>query len=453
VCGGTSAAMSDERRPRRGIASVLVVAGVLVLVAAVDGWVASATTRGTEALSTNALRSVELADDMRWQLSRLVPPRGTGTADEPTERQALEWLGRDVSAYEPLATFEGERPEWLTLSALADALSADLARGDAPALRRDASNALESVNRLIGLNRIEAETIGGRMRELGRRQILVDTLAGGLVLLVVIQVAAARLRAMRREQAAAAHSLELVESKNRALESFAARAAHDLRSPLVPIHSLASLIVRAARDEGDVRLASRIVGSASRMSAVIDAMLAFSRSGLLPQGRTEVRAAVSETLEELSTATSGADVVLQLQEATVACAPEVLGQILRNVIGNALKYRASERACRLEISSRVETSWVTLEVRDNGRGMDAAAVRRAFEPFFRGTSDGSGHGLGLAIVDSYVRALGGSVQMRSEPGVGTRVSVLLPRTAGSAEGILDPPGPPVRAHRTLETGT
>jgi len=86
------------------------------------------------------------------------------------------------------------------------------------------------------------------------------------VLLVVIQVAAARLRAMAREQAATARSLELMESKNRALESFAARAAHDLRSPLVPIHSLASLIIRAGRDEGDVRLASRIVGSASRMS-------------------------------------------------------------------------------------------------------------------------------------------------------------------------------------------
>ena len=408
---------------------VAVVAGVLVLVAVVDGWVASATARGTEALSTNALRSVELADDMRWQLSRLVPPRGTGAVDEPTERQALEWLARDVRAYEPLATFEGERPEWLTLSGLTDALSVNLARGDRTALRRDGNNALESVNRLIGLNRIEAETIGGRLQELGRRQILVDMLAGGLVLLVVIQVAAARLRAMARERLAAARSLELVESKNRALEAFAARAAHDLRSPLVPIHSLASLIVRAARDESDVRLASRIVGSASRMSAVIDAMLAFSRSGLLPRGRTEVRSAVTEALEDLGPVAGGAEVVLQLEEATVACAPEVLGQILRNVMGNALKYRVPERACRLEVSTRVETFSVTVEVVDNGQGMEPEAARRAFEPFFRGTAEGSGHGLGLAIVDSYVRALGGSVQLRSEVGVGTRVSIRLPRMA------------------------
>jgi len=203
-----------------------------------------------------------------------------------------------------------------------------------------------------------------------------------------------------------------------------------------------------------VRLASRIVGSASRMSAVIDAMLAFSRSGLLPRGRTEVRVAVTEALEDLGVAAGGAEVVLQLQESTVACAPEVLGQILRNVMGNALKYRAPGRACRLEVSTRVEASAVTVDVVDNGQGMEPAAAHRAFEPFFRGTAEGTGHGLGLAIVDSYVRALGGSVQLSSELGVGTQVSIRLPRTAlGGEEGILDPPVPLLTNRQPLDTGT
>src|SRR5262249_58283146 len=124
---------ADEGRPRRGIASVAVVAGVLVLVAVVDAWVASATARGTEALSANALRSVELADDMRWQLSRLVPPRGTGTADEPTERQALEWLGRDVSAHEPLAPLPGGGPPGAAPPPPAGPPPPGPAPGDAPA--------------------------------------------------------------------------------------------------------------------------------------------------------------------------------------------------------------------------------------------------------------------------------------------------------------------------------
>jgi signal transduction histidine kinase len=445
--------MSLLRRPKKGVASVAVVAGVVLLVALVDAWVASATARGTDALSANALRSVELADDMRWQLSRLVPPAQTGGSEGLAEHQALEWLGRDVQAYEPLATYEGERPEWLTLSGLANNLSVDLSHADRAALTRDALSARESVNRLIAINRVEAEDIGARIRELGRRQIFVDMLAGGLVLLVVTQVAAARLRAMSREQLAAARSLELVESKNQALEAFAARAAHDLRAPLVPIQTLATLIVRAGRDDGDARLATRIGGAAERMSALIDAMLVFSRSGRLPRGCADLRGAVDEALEELGVATLGAELVVEIEDATVACAPEVLGQILRNVLGNALKYRASERPCRLELTTRMESRWVTLAVADNGRGMEPAAVDRALEPFFRGTSEGTGHGLGLAIVDSYLRALGGSIQLRSELGAGTWVFLRLPRIPLGAESALEARGAPRRQDVPRDTGT
>ncbi len=138
---------------------------------------------------------------------------------------------------------------------------------------------------------------------------------------------------------------------------------------------------------------------------------------------------VNEVLEELSSAVDGAELRLSVTEAEVGCAPEVLGQILRNVIGNALKYRATERRCTVEIGTRVDDRWVTVEVADNGIGMEARAARRAFEPFFRASADGNGHGLGLAIVDSYLRALGGSVQLSSEPGVGTRLSLRLPRDA------------------------
>jgi signal transduction histidine kinase len=259
---------------------------------------------------------------------------------------------------------------------------------------------------------------------------------------------------MARERLAAARSLELVESKNRALEAFAARAAHDLRSPLVPIHSLASLIVRAGRDEADVRLASRIVGSASRMSAVIDAMLAFSRSGLLPRGRTEVQNAVTEALADLGAVAGGAEVVLQLEEATVACAPEVLGQILRNVMGNALKYRVPDRPLP---PGGLHPGRDVLGV-GRGRGQRPGHGARSRPASVRAVlprdGGGSGHGLGLAIVDSYVRALGGSVQLRSESGGDPGVDPVTPDAPWSGGGHARPtraaaPGPPATGHRNL----
>jgi signal transduction histidine kinase len=428
------------RFPRWGIASVAVVIATVLVVGGVDAWVSDATSRGAEGLSASALRSVELAHDMRWQLSRL-EPASTGRAEQPA--QALEWLARDIESYEPLATFEGERPEWLTLAGLAHRMGEAMARGDHLAVARDATSAAESVDRLIAINRTEAGAIGHRMLVLGRRQVLVDALGGALVLLVVVQVAASRLRAMARERQAAARTVEILESKNRELEAFAARAAHDLRTPLVPIHGLASLIVRSGRDEADARLAGRIVGAASRMSAIIEAMLVFSRSGRLPRGRSEVRAVVSEVLEELVPTSEGAELHVAPVEAMVDCPPEVLGQILRNVIGNALKYRAPQRRCRLDIAIRKQPAWVTIDIVDNGTGMDPGAARRAFEPFFRATSDGTGHGLGLAIVDSYVRALHGSVELASEVGVGTRVSILLPRSVAAASASQSAASPEV----------
>ncbi|HHQ42483.1 MAG TPA: HAMP domain-containing histidine kinase, partial [Chromatiales bacterium] len=69
---------------------------------------------------------------------------------------------------------------------------------------------------------------------------------------------------------------------------------------------------------------------------------------------------------------------------------------------------------------------VRLRVRDHGTGMDEEVRRRAFEPFFTTKPPGEGTGLGLALVYSTVRELGGEVRLDSAPGRGTTVTVTLP---------------------------
>ena len=421
--------MSTRRGPRRHALWLTGAAmAAIVAVVAVDAWTAGATSRGAQALSINALRSVELAEDMRWQLSRLGAVGALPESGDPAP-QALEWLERDVAVYEPLATFEGEHPEWSTLARLSHVLEEDVRRGDGAATRRDVEHARESVRRLTALNRAAADAIGSQLLVQGRHQLWVDALAGAVVVLVLAQVVAARLRSIERERELAARSLEAVESKNRNLEAFAGRVAHDLQSPLVPIHGLAQLLLRGERDEPEIRrVAGRILGAASRMSELIDAMLAFSRSGQLPPGRSSLRSAVQDVVMELAPSPAETDIEVDVVDETVECAPEVLGQILRNVLGNALKYRAVDRRCRVEILGRARGRFVVVEVSDNGIGMDPASAGRAFEPFFRASSDRAGHGLGLAIVQGYLHALGGSAGLDSEPGVGTRVELRLPRS-------------------------
>jgi signal transduction histidine kinase len=91
-----------------------------------------------------------------------------------------------------------------------------------------------------------------------------------------------------------------------------------------------------------------------------------------------------------------------------------------------------------------EGAALCLEVRDRGCGMAAATAARAFDPFFttRGASGGSG--LGLSICRDLVGGLGGSIELDSAPGAGTRVRVRLPLPA-ACEPLVAPAGCPVAA--------
>ena len=121
----------------------------------------------------------------------------------------------------------------------------------------------------------------------------------------------------------------------------------------------------------------------------------------------------------------GAAVTTRCDDSVAACSAGVLAQILRNVLGNAAKYRAPERTLMLEITAAKGE----ITIADNGIGMSAAATRHAFDPYFRADDAApvAGHGLGLAIVRRTVEASGGTCDLQSQLGVGTTVTVRLPR--------------------------
>lgn len=406
------------------------VVGALAVVVVVDVWAAAVAWRASRTLSANALRSVELADEMRWQTARLTPAPDVPPELDPSSAEALLRLHRDVRAYDRLATSEAQRAEWSKLAGLSRDLSGAWSRGDEDGARVAASSAAASAGRLIALNHAEADEIGSQLVNIGWFQVAANALAGAIVLVAFAQLTRARLRSLERERAAVARHLATLEAQNRELEAFAGRVAHDLRSPLSPVQVLAALLARGGQGEGDVRrIAGKIVGSSSRMSDLIDAMLAFSRSGRPPPGECAAGSVLTEVLDELRPEAEGCELRAELPDVRLGCPAEIFGQIVRNLVGNALKYRSAERSCRVEITGILGLQTLTLVVDDNGVGMDRTVVRRAFEPFFRARTDRPGHGLGLAIVDRYVRALGGSVALSSRPGVGTRIEVRLPRVA------------------------
>jgi signal transduction histidine kinase len=176
-------------------------------------------------------------------------------------------------------------------------------------------------------------------------------------------------------------------------------------------------------------MARRIRRSVERMTGVVDNMLALSVSGRPPPGHASSALVVERLIEEMGPELQGVDLTTKLRGGRVACAEQVLAQILRNLIGNAIKFRAHSRPMRITIETRDAGSMVEIAVEDNGLGMDSESARHAFEPFYRGQMDRElpGHGLGLAIVDRTIRSLGGTCTLTSVLDHSTRIVAQIPR--------------------------
>jgi signal transduction histidine kinase len=369
----------------------------------------------TTDLVDNALRSITLVDDLRFQAHRLV------VSHRDAERLAtiMARIRLDAEAYDPLATYDGERQEWHLMQSL-------LARA-----QHDPSDALfaeieASAARLVAINQSEAQAMETGIRGVHRNGILLDLGLGGLIAGTAAAIAYVLIRAHRRERELLRIHLQSLDDRARELEAFTARVSHDLKGPLSPIMITADML--DLYESSSVRQAAkRIRRSAERMTAIIDDLLALSVSGHPPTGKADVGPVVTELLDELQPELRDAAVDVHVAECTAACPPNVLTQILRNVIGNSAKYRSPERPLELHIDAHREGDRVEIAVGDNGIGMDANTLEHAFDPFYRARgTKATGHGLGLAIVKRTIDALGGTCALNSSADHGTRLTMWLP---------------------------
>src|SRR5208283_914720 len=109
----------------------------------------------------------------------------------------------------------------------------------------------------------------------------------------------------------------------------------------------------------------------------------------------------------------------------VACTPTVFAQLVRNLVTNAVKFQSRQRRLKLNFRSASRANEVELVIEDNGVGMTDKDLAHAFEPYDRGADhlEVPGHGLGLAIVQRTMEALGCSCGLARSPGGGTTVTL------------------------------
>jgi signal transduction histidine kinase/HAMP domain-containing protein len=221
------------------------------------------------------------------------------------------------------------------------------------------------------------------------------------------------------------------ERRERAEREFVTNAAHELRTPLTTITGAVEVLQSGAKEipEERDRFLAHIERDSKRLVRLARALLVLVRAQTTEEAprleTVELRPLLEEVASSLVPA-AGVEVEVSCPSGlAVLTQPDLAEQALGNAAANAVKHTA-QGAVELRAWA-AEKGTVVVEVRDTGSGMSGVVKRRVFDRFYRGDSrDGEGFGLGMAIVNESVRALGGTVRVDSVSGVGTTVRITLP---------------------------
>ncbi len=234
---------------------------------------------------------------------------------------------------------------------------------------------------------------------------------------------------------------QLAEARrHEALGTLASGIAHDFNNLLVPIMVNVELVHEALPPSESRTALADALASADRARDLVRRILGFTRKSDPERGALDLGQAAEEALRVLAAGRDVRSVALTRGEAPpVWASPGDLHSIVHNLVENAMNATADGGDVRVEVKSA--RGGVRLRVEDDGPGMDERTLQRIFDPYFSTRPRGRGTGLGLPIVQSLVRTLGGEVTVESTPGKGARFEVWLP--ACVLDGEVPVPSEPV----------
>jgi signal transduction histidine kinase len=308
--------------------------------------------------------------------------------------------------------------------------------GSTPADDLQATKTLRDIGLPWSIRVAAADGERAPQASLSRRNLMV----AGFTLMVLVIAAASYfvVRAVNRELGVA-----------RLQSDFVATVSHEFRTPLTAMRHLTERL-----EEGDVA-ADRLphyygaLGRETRrLHALVESLLDFGRmeAGRRTYQMEEVRAAelaaqvVDEFREQRALSpqriechTPPSD--LRSHDFPVRADREAIALAIRNLLDNAVKYSPESSTVRVTVESR--DALTAISVVDEGPGIPPAEQQAIFLKFVRGTaaraSDVKGTGIGLAMADHIVRVHGGRLEVASEPGRGSRFTILLPAVPDRAQ--------------------
>ena len=202
--------------------------------------------------------------------------------------------------------------------------------------------------------------------------------------------------------------------------------AHEIRNPLFAISGFANQLLREATKEKTREKLEIIMAESRRLDGILKSILTFARPVESAPGLSDLNRIVRDTMDLMGMACESQNIEPILALTTdiplVKADPELIKQCLINLVKNSVE--AMPLGGLLTVRTGLATAHVTLEVEDTGEGIPPELRDKVFSPFF--STKGKGSGLGLSMIKKILDDLGGTVELVSVPGEGTRVILLLP---------------------------
>ena len=237
--------------------------------------------------------------------------------------------------------------------------------------------------------------------------------------------------------------------KLEALGQITGGVAHDFNNLLMIIMGNTETLLDRATDARERRLLELMFSAAERGRELTGRLLTFARRIPLkpvPLDINEQVARSAELLRRTFRANIRIETDLRAPETSVECDPAQLELVLLNLAVNARD--AMKEGGVLTLATRLAeeggAEHVVLTITDTGAGMDRETLRRCLEPFFTTKPVGQGVGLGLSMAFGFMAQTGGRLAIASEPGQGTKVSLIFPRSVlSTGSAATAPPAAPV----------
>lgn len=223
----------------------------------------------------------------------------------------------------------------------------------------------------------------------------------------------------------------VISQRVKAVGELAGGIAHDFNNLLTSILGSAQLLQDSLHDKELAHARIKTIIAAARHGASqVKRLMSLSRTPLLERGPVDLRAVVDQLLQLLMRILpESIDVRVDIPEVArwVDAETVQMESALLNLVINARDAMPSGGTIRLRTRAWTEGGhpWVRLSVEDDGVGMDEITRQRLFDPFFTTKPAGQGSGLGLAMVHAFVTTLGGRVEVRSSPGQGSCLDLIL----------------------------